>query len=60
MQPEIKGEDTFWRSLVMSEEDKRLHDPFHVWKGGYRWFRSPNVIPMEQWRRKHKIVGMAA
>jgi hypothetical protein len=24
--------------------------------GGYRWFRSPNIIPIEQWRRK-KVQG---
>jgi len=24
------------------------------WHGGYRWFRSPNVIPIEQARRRLK------
>jgi hypothetical protein len=45
-------EGSFWRRLVLPEEDKRqLGLP--LWDGiGYRWFRSPNVVPIEQWRRK--------
>ena len=27
------------------------HTPL-PWTGGFRWFRSPNVIPIEQWRTK--------
>jgi hypothetical protein len=45
-------EHAFWRKLVLPEEDRRRLGM--VWKGGYRWFRSPNVIPIEQWRRRRQ------
>jgi hypothetical protein len=47
-----EDEDVFWRKLVLPQEERmRLGIPWH---GGYRWFRSPNVIPIEQWRRKKR------
>lgn len=40
-------EHAFWRKLILPQEDRRT-----PWEGkGYRWFRSPNIIPIEQWRR---------
>ena len=28
-----------------------------AWEGkGYRWFRSPNILPIEQWRRRVSVV----
>jgi hypothetical protein len=49
-QHQAEDEDTFWRKLVLPQEERmRLGIPWH---GGYRWFRSENVIPIEQWRRK--------
>src|SRR5262249_59311485 len=42
-------EHAFWRKLVLPQEERSA-----LWEGkGYRWFRSPNVIPIEQWRQ-HK------
>jgi hypothetical protein len=39
-------EHAFWRALIRPEEERRA-----PWDGkGYRWFKSPNVIPLEQWR----------
>jgi hypothetical protein len=53
-QRQAEDEDTFWRKLVLPQEERmRLGIP---WRGGYRWFRSPNIIPIEQWRRK-KVQG---
>jgi hypothetical protein len=41
-------EDAFWRKLILPQEDRKT-----PWKGkGYRWFRSPNIVPIEQWRRQ--------
>ena len=41
------NEHAFWRKLILPQEDRST-----PWEGkGYRWFRSPNVIPIEQWRR---------
>jgi hypothetical protein len=25
------------------------------WTGGYRWFRSPNIVPLEQWRKRKNL-----
>jgi hypothetical protein len=43
-------EHAFLRSLTWPEEDR---DRFTTmpWQGEYRWFRSPNVIPLEKVRR---------
>jgi hypothetical protein len=45
-------EDTFWRKFVLPQEERMvLGIPYH---GGYRWFRSPNVIPIEELRRRRE------
>jgi len=46
--------ESFWRKLVLCEEDRRQLIPSRPWVGGYRWFRSPNVVPIEQWRRRKR------
>jgi hypothetical protein len=44
-------DEAFLRQLVLPEEDRlRLH-PTVPWTGGFRWFRSPNVILIERWKR---------
>jgi hypothetical protein len=40
-------EEDFWRKMILPEEDR----DGVKWKGGYRWFRSPNVVPIEHWYR---------
>src|SRR6516164_5299969 len=37
-------DEAFLRQLVIPEEDRRRRFPTSVWTGGYRWFRSPNVL----------------
>jgi hypothetical protein len=44
-------DDSFLQSLVLPEED-RIHRTSTPWRGGYRWFRSPNVIPIEKYRKR--------
>ena len=40
-------EDAFWRKLILPQEDRKT-----PWEGkGYRWFRSPNIVPIEKWCR---------
>jgi hypothetical protein len=46
-------EEAFWRKLVMSEEDHILMGK--EWRGGYRWFRSENVVPIEHYRIETKL-----
>jgi hypothetical protein len=51
-QRRIGDEGAFWRKLVLPQEERmRLGIPWH---GGYRWFRSPNVVCLEVWRRKKR------
>jgi hypothetical protein len=41
-------EEAFWRKLILPQEDRKT-----PWEGkGYRWFRLPNIVPIEQWRRQ--------
>jgi hypothetical protein len=47
--------DDFWRKLILPEEDRRRLFPTMT-TTGYRWFRSPNVIPIEQWRARKRTV----
>jgi hypothetical protein len=47
----VWDEHAFWRKLILPQEERRT-----PWEGkGYRWFKSPNVIPIEQWRRWGKL-----
>jgi hypothetical protein len=39
------------RDWTFPEEDRHLYTTA-PWRDEYRWFRSPNVVPIEQWRRK--------
>jgi hypothetical protein len=47
--------ETFLRRFVISEEDRPLFTS-STWAktGGYRWFRSPNVVCLEHYRGKAK------
>jgi hypothetical protein len=45
-----EAEADFFRQLVVPEEDRHLFTSA-PWRGEFRWFRSPNIIPMEKWRR---------
>jgi hypothetical protein len=48
-------EHAFWRALILPQEERhRLTTA--PWDGkGYRWFRSPNIIPIEQWRKDEEL-----
>ena len=45
------GSEDFLRSVTPPEEDRRLYTSM-PYRGGFRWFRATNVIPIEQWRRR--------
>jgi hypothetical protein len=48
-QRQAEDEDAFWRKLVLPQEERmRLGIP---WQGGYRWFKSVNIIPIERGRK---------
>ena len=48
-------EEAFMRSLIRPEEDRRRLYPTVPWQGGFRWFRSPNVVPIERYRQAPKL-----
>jgi hypothetical protein len=48
------SEEGFYRRLVLPEEDRdRLNKP--PWCGGYRWFKSENIVCIEHYRRLESI-----
>jgi hypothetical protein len=44
-------DEAFFRSVMLPEEDRRRLTSA-PWSGGFRWFRSPNVIDLEKYRRR--------
>jgi hypothetical protein len=38
----------------MPEEDRRLHPRAPAWDGGFRWFRSANVVDLQNYRSAHE------
>ena len=51
---------SFWRKLVLCEEDRRQLIPWRPWVAGYRWFRSPNVVPIEYMAKTETGAGAEA
>ena len=41
-----EGRETDLRRLVFAEEDRRVFFPTVSYVGGFRWFRSPNVVDL--------------
>ena len=50
---EDEDDDTFMRRITYCEEERRLRTST-PWSGGYRWFRSPNVVPIERYQAAKK------
>ena len=48
--PDKCGE-ALMQAITFPEEDRRLFTAAG-WHGEYRWFRSPNVVCLEQWRNR--------
>jgi hypothetical protein len=43
-------DEAFFRTVIFCEEDRHRYvgKPYD---GGFRWFRNPNIVPIEHWRR---------
>jgi hypothetical protein len=41
---------TLWQKLIMPEETRCLYPSAPPWDGGYRWFQSPNIIDLQDYR----------
>lgn len=46
-------DEVFFNTWVFPEEDRHLFTTA-PWSGGYRWFRSPNVICLEKYQPSRK------
>jgi hypothetical protein len=46
-----QDDDNFLREWTIPEEDRDKYTS-QSWVGEYRWFRSPNVVCLEQYRRR--------
>ena len=46
-------DDEFWKTWTFREEDRRAFTSAPSC-GGYRWFRSPNIVCLERYRRTRK------
>jgi hypothetical protein len=54
---QYEEEHTFARAVMLPEEDRTKYTSAN-WQGGYRWFRSSNVMCLEKYRRL-KTMGRA-
>jgi len=52
----MKEDGTDWtlEDLVPCEEDRHLYPAYGPYVAGWRWFRSPNVIPIERYWNKRR------
>jgi hypothetical protein len=55
MKANQKRDDSFLREWTISEEDRAKYTS-QPWNGEYRWFRSPNVVCLEQYRAKSRTI----
>jgi hypothetical protein len=46
-------DDNFLKEWTIPEEDRHLYTT-QPWSGEYRWFRSPNIACLEQYRRRRE------
>jgi hypothetical protein len=51
-----KLDNEFWRNIVFPEEERCLYTSA-PWNGGYRWFKSENVICIEHYRKPQSATG---
>jgi hypothetical protein len=50
----LAEDEAFLRSIIFPEEDRYRYCS-RPYGGGYRWFRDPNVIPIEHWHRPCRL-----
>jgi hypothetical protein len=53
-QDDEKDDEAFLRSIVFPEEDRRRFTTA-AWSGGFRWFRSSNVVCLEHYRPRSSL-----
>jgi hypothetical protein len=50
----LPNDDEDWRKEYTLPEEDRRRLTTAPWTGGYRWFRSSNVVCLETWRLKRE------
>jgi hypothetical protein len=53
----VQNAEAFWQRFTLPEEERRSRSP--MWNGSYRWFRSPNIIDLWNYRstpEKQRII----
>jgi hypothetical protein len=55
-QRQLADTEAFLREWTIPEEDRAKYTTAK-WTGEYRWFRSLNVVCLEQYRRKKALVA---
>jgi hypothetical protein len=50
----VAPNEAFLRSIIFPEEDRHLYTSL-PWCGGYRWFKSKNVVCIEHYRRLESL-----
>jgi hypothetical protein len=50
MAEDRERDEAFLRAWTLPEEDRGKYTS-QPWNGEYRWFRSPNIVCLEQYRR---------
>jgi hypothetical protein len=50
MEPATSGAITLWQKFIMPEETRRLYPSAPPYDGGYRWFRSRNIVDLQDYR----------
>jgi hypothetical protein len=53
--PRQKVNEDFWRKRILPWESKRHYDQSLVWDGLWRWFQSPNIVKLEDYRDATEI-----
>ena len=56
---EVDEDEALMRKIIFPEEDRHLFTTT-PWRGEYRWFRSPNIVPLERWRRSDRRCHLLA
>jgi hypothetical protein len=52
--PDEDEDEAFLRQIVLSDEDRQRQHPTTKWTGGFRWFRSNNVVRLEVCRSQEE------
>lgn len=52
--PEDEEDLALLHQYMRSEEELRVYRKLMPWRGEHRWFRSPNIIPLEHYRAEEE------